>query len=106
MTTVREITVDQLAAVRQDTDPPLVLDVRGRSEYATGHVPGARNIPLDELPDRLDELRGSRRVAAICRSGRRSIEAAETLVAAGIDAVSVAGGTHAWTAAGRPTRVG
>ncbi|MFC5139807.1 rhodanese-like domain-containing protein [Actinomycetospora rhizophila] len=105
MTTIREITVDQLAAVRRDVEPTLVLDVRGRAEYAAGHVPGALNIPLDELPERLEELRGSERVAAICRSGRRSIEAAETLVAAGFDAVSVAGGTTGWTAAGRPTRV-
>jgi rhodanese-related sulfurtransferase len=103
MTTIREITVDELAAARQDPNPPMLLDVRGRAEYAAGHVPGAVNIPLDELPDHLDELRNNGAVAAICQSGRRSAQAAEQLGATGLDAVSVAGGTSAWAASGRPT---
>jgi rhodanese-related sulfurtransferase len=106
MATVREITVDELAAARDAAAPPVVLDVRGRAEYAAGHVPGALNIPLDELPGHVGELRHAGPIAAICRSGRRSIEAAEALGAAGISAVSVAGGTDAWTATGRPTHVG
>jgi rhodanese-related sulfurtransferase len=103
MTTIREITIDELAAARADADPPLLIDVRGHDEYATGHVPGAVNIPLDELPGRLVELHGSGPVAAICQSGRRSAQAAEQLGASGLDVVSVAGGTSAWTEAGRPT---
>jgi rhodanese-related sulfurtransferase len=106
MTTIREITVDELSAARQNPNPPMLLDVRGRAEYAAGHVPGAANIPLDELPDRLGELRGTAQIAAICQSGRRSIRAAEQLGATGIDAVSVAGGTSAWVESGRPTRSG
>jgi rhodanese-related sulfurtransferase len=104
VTAIREITVDELAAARRDANPPMVLDVRGRAEYAAGHVPGATNIPVDELPDRLADLRGSGRIAAICQSGRRSVRAAEQLDAAGIEAVSVAGGTSAWAESGRPTR--
>lgn len=103
MTSVREITTDELAAACQDVTPPLVLDVRTRAEYASGHVPGAVNIPLDELPDHIAELRGTRRVAAICQSGRRSAQAAEALSGNGMDAVSVAGGTNAWIETGRPT---
>ena len=103
MTAVREITVDELAAARQDANPPIVVDVRGRAEYAAGHVPGAANIPVDELPDRLGELQGSTQIAAICQSGHRSARAAEQLGATGIDAVSVAGGTSAWAESGRPT---
>ncbi|MDD7942686.1 rhodanese-like domain-containing protein [Actinomycetospora lutea] len=103
MTTIREITVEQLAAACQGPHPPMLLDVRGRDEYAAGHVPGAINIPLDELPGRLGELHGDGPVAAICQSGRRSIHAAEQLNASGLDAVSVAGGTGAWAESGRPT---
>lgn len=103
MTTVREITIDELAAARQYATPPLVLDVRNHAEYARGHVPGALNIPLDELPDRLAELRGAHHVAAICQSGRRSALAVKALSATGINAVSVGGGTRAWIEAGQPT---
>ncbi|GAA4872239.1 rhodanese-like domain-containing protein [Actinomycetospora straminea] len=106
MTTIREITVDDLAAALRDSDPPMLLDVRGHAEYATGHVPGAVNIALDELPERLGELRGSAQIAAICQSGRRSAQAAEQLGATGIDVVSVAGGTSAWVESGRPTLSG
>lgn len=110
MPTIREITVDDLARqldhARERGDTPNLLDVRGRDEYASGHVPGAVNVPLDELPARLAELRTSGTIAAICQSGGRSARAAEQLGAAGIDAVSVAGGTSAWAASGRPTRQG
>ncbi|GAA4804495.1 hypothetical protein GCM10023200_47280 [Actinomycetospora chlora] len=106
MATIREITVDELAAARANANPPLLIDVRGHDEYATAHVPGAVNIPLDELPGRLVELHGNGPVAAICQSGRRSIEAARTLGTAGIDTVSVAGGTSAWAQSGRPTLTG
>lgn len=110
MSTVREITVDDLARqldrARERGTTPNLLDVRGRDEYASGHVPGAVNIPLDELPGRLADLRGSGTISAICRSGGRSVRAAAQLGVAGIDAVSVAGGTSAWAASGRPTRKG
>ena len=39
---------------------PLVLDVRTEAEFAAGHVPGALNIPLDELPGRLAELNAAK----------------------------------------------
>lgn len=103
MTTIREITVDELAAAREEPNPPMLLDVRDRAEYAAGHAPGAVNIPLDELPDHLGELRGGAQIAAICQSGRRSAVAAEQLGTTGIDALSVAGGTSAWVESGRPT---
>lgn len=110
MSSVREITVDDLARqldqARERGDAPNLLDVRGRDEFAAGHVPGALNVPLDELGGRLAELRTSGTISAICQSGGRSARAAEQLAAAGIDAVSVAGGTSAWTGSGRPTREG
>ena len=60
----------------------VLLDVRTAEEYAEGHLPGARNIPVQELATRLDEL-GPRetRVAVYCHSGRRSA-AAEALLRA------------------------
>lgn len=59
----------------------LVLDVRTPREYASGHVPGAKNIPVGELPDRLPELRNrdNAEIVVYCESGRRASRAAATL---------------------------
>ncbi|MGB0113164.1 MAG: rhodanese-like domain-containing protein [Ilumatobacteraceae bacterium] len=70
-----------------------LIDVRQPDEVATGTIPGAVNIPLDQLPARIDELDRTRRVVLLCRSGRRSDHAAELLVAAGFgDVVNLDGG--------------
>ena len=95
-----EITVDELAA-RLEQGATLI-DVRQPDEYASGHVPGARLIPLGDVPERVDEIPSSGEVLVICRSGARSGKACEFLVAQGIAAVNVAGGTLAWLEAGRP----
>lgn len=61
----------------------LLVDVRTASEYAAGHVDGAVNLPLAELPDRLAELDASRAVVVYCQSGNRSSHAATLLCDAG-----------------------
>lgn len=84
----------------------VTVDVRERMEYAYGHVPGALWIPMGQLASRLGELDRSKPVHVICTTGNRSKAMADLLVAAGFDAVSVAGGTQAWIAAGHPVEVG
>lgn len=103
--TVREISVDDLAAARNSGEVT-VIDVRNPDEYAAGHIPGAHLIPLPELGDRLAEVPTDRLVHVVCQSGGRSAQGAELLTEAGIDAVSVDGGTRGWTASGRPTTTG
>ena len=63
----------------------VVLDVRTPAEFAAGHVPGARNIPHDQLAARIAELADvhDKDVALYCRSGRRTLLAEETLRSAG-----------------------
>jgi rhodanese-related sulfurtransferase len=78
-----------------------VLDVREPFEFVEAHVPGARLVPMGELPAHLAEIPRDRRVLVICASGHRSLTAARWLQRQGIDAVSVAGGTNAWAASGR-----
>ena len=56
-----------------------VLDVRRPGEFASGHVPGARNIPLNELPRRLSEIERDEPLAVICAGGYRSSMAASLL---------------------------
>lgn len=65
-------------------DGALVLDVRTREEFASGHVLGAVNIPVQELAARIVEVGDrSRRVVVYCRSGGRSASAAGILEKAG-----------------------
>lgn len=74
-----------------------LIDVRQPDEVASGTLPGAVNIPLDVLPERIDELDRDRRVVLLCRSGGRSTAAAELLTAVGFsDVVNLTGGMLAY----------
>jgi rhodanese-related sulfurtransferase len=61
-----------------------LVDVRSPAEFASGHVPGSRNIPLDQLPSRLGELDATKPVVVCCLSGGRSARAAGVLRQAGL----------------------
>ncbi|MFE5852609.1 rhodanese-like domain-containing protein [Streptomyces sp. NPDC056500] len=80
-----------------------VIDVRTPGEYASGHLPGALNIPLDQLRKALPELteaghRGE--ILVVCASGTRSESACALLADKGITTATLIGGTSAWTAGG------
>jgi phage shock protein E len=80
-----------------------VLDVRTPQEYAEGHVPGAVNVPHDQLASRLAEVPKDKDVVVYCRSGRRSALAMDVLAANGYRRVShLEGDMQAWLAGGRP----
>ncbi|MBF4766754.1 rhodanese-like domain-containing protein [Nocardioides agariphilus] len=96
---MREIDIEQLATAIDGG--AVVVDVRETAEYAEGHVPGARNIPMGHLTGRLGELDRSAVVHLICASGNRSAAMADVLGAHGFDAVNVTGGTGAWIRSGR-----
>jgi rhodanese-related sulfurtransferase len=99
-----EVTLDQF--ITAHSTGVNVIDVREPAEYVGGHVPGAVSIPMGRLPSRSGELDRSRPVYVICASGGRSGAMADYLARAGFDARSVAGGTSAWIAAGRPVVTG
>lgn len=101
---MREVDLPTFAAAH--ADGALVIDVREPGEYVSGHVPGARLMPMGRLPQHLAELPRGRRVYLICASGNRSLAAADFLARAGIDAMSVAGGTGAWQRTGKPVIFG
>ena len=97
---VPEIGPDELAARAPEA---VVVDVREPAEYAAGHVPGALNLPQADLATRLEELPRDRPLLLVCQGGARSLRAARFLHQVGFGRVaSVAGGTAAWAAAGRP----
>ena len=97
---IPEIDVHELA--RRRDEGAVVIDVRQPDEYEDAHVPGARLIPLGEVNQRLHEVPADREVLLICRTGVRSLKAAEVMAAAGRRPVNIAGGTLAWIEAGRP----
>lgn len=85
-----------------------VLDVRPPEEYAAGHLPGAVNIPLEELERRLGELPKDREVVAYCRGPYCVLawEAAARLREKGIPARRLDGGLPEWRLAGLPVEAG
>ena len=75
----------------------LVLDVRSPEEFAQGHVPGAKNIPHDQVARRAAELGPpSTPIVVYCKSGRRSAAAIEALKGLGYDRLWNAGGYAGW----------
>jgi rhodanese-related sulfurtransferase len=93
---VPTITPDRLAE-RLAHGSPVLIDVREPDEFAAGHVPGARNVPLATLADQAGRLDPNAETLLICQSGRRSAAAARQLHRRGFtDVHSVKGGTLAW----------
>lgn len=97
-----EVTIAQYLSECGQRDVQLV-DVREREEWLDGRIAGAVLIPLGDLGRRVGELDPARPVVTVCRSGRRSLVAANALKAAGFaDVRSLAGGLVEWAAVGQP----
>ena len=73
-----------------------ILDVRDRDEFKSGHIPGAVNIPLNEIRDRLSELDKKKKVVTVCLSGGRASKAAALLESKGYNVKSMAEGMSKW----------
>lgn len=101
--TVSNIDVVQSRTMQQQG--ALLLDVREPDEFADGHAPGSKLIPLGQLQSRVNEIGDFKRnpVVIICRSGRRSLQAASILGQLGFTAIyNVQGGMIAWEKAALP----
>ena len=82
-------------------DDGWLLDIREPYEWAAGHAPAARHIPMRELGPRSGEIPRDDLVYVICRTGNRSARVTGALNDAGWQAVNVADGMRGWAAAGR-----
>jgi rhodanese-related sulfurtransferase len=94
-----------LAVLLEKGSAPVLLDVRSPEEYAAGHIPGAINVPYDEIPSRLAELAEYRDVDLVvyCRTGRRAKIAESALREAGFSRVAdLQGHMVDWTAGRYP----
>ena len=94
----RQISMDKAVKMMKDEKNYIILDVRRPDEYAEGYIPGAINVPneeigtteIAELPDK------SQLILVYCRSGRRSKEASEKLVMLGYTNIVEFGGILDW----------
>jgi adenylyltransferase/sulfurtransferase len=101
--TVRRLDVsqvrEQILQGGSDAAPLALIDVREPWEFESGHLEDAVNIPLGELPMRLDEIPPRANAIFVCRSGARSLAACHFAVQAGISApANLEGGMLAWDA--------
>ena len=84
-----------------------ILDVREASEFASGHLPEARNIPVDKLAERIGELEKfkDKPIIVCCASGMRSSKACAELKKQGFEKLfNLTGGIDAWVGAGYPVK--
>lgn len=96
----KTISVSKLAEMMEKEPALQLIDVRSPGEYASGHVPRAMNIPLEQVEGRLPDL-SQGPVAVLCQSGRRAGMACELLRSSHDDLLLVEGGTAAWIESGR-----
>ena len=97
--------VNTMEATRLINQDALVLDVREDKEFAAGHIPKARHIPLSALPQRMKELEKfkNKPIVVNCRSGQRSARACGILKKQGFEnVVNLGGGIMAWESANLP----
>lgn len=85
-----------LASWTEITADDVLVDVREPDEFAKEHVPGARNVPLSQLRDRLEELPRDRELLVYCKSGKRSYDAARALAQRGFRVRTLLGGIESW----------
>ena len=101
-------TIEQLDPGQYQTEflqqhtPHMLLDVRTPQEFSSGYIAGAVNIPLQSLPQRINELPQDRPIILYCRSGNRSRTAANMLAGAGYSDVYDLGGIIKWQRSGLP----
>jgi rhodanese-related sulfurtransferase len=97
------IAPSELEARRASGTAPVVIDVRTSAEFEAGHIPGALNIPFDEVAARISEIDAPNGVALYCMMGPRARKGESALLRAGYESVlHLEGGLQAWQAAGLP----
>jgi rhodanese-related sulfurtransferase len=105
----RRLDAPALRELMEREEAPRILDVRTPAEFETTHIPGAYNVPLDNLKEHRDELRRhlDEDVVLVCRSGARATQAEKALAEVGLPGLHVLdGGMVAWEATGAPVNRG
>ena len=100
---IREITPTELQQLLAGDNPPSLVDVREEGEAAICAIDGSTLIPMNTLPQRLQEIPPDRAVVLYCHAGMRSMMVGEWLSQQGFDALSLAGGIDRWAAEIEPS---
>ncbi len=79
-----------------------IIDVRSAGEFASGHIPGAVNIPLEQVSNRVNDLHAEPPLIMVCQSGKRARMAAEALQSKFNQVLILEGGTAAWIEQNQP----
>jgi rhodanese-related sulfurtransferase len=94
------VTVSQLR--NHPSNSSLLVDVRSGTEFASGHIPRAVNIPMDQIEARLDDLNRDLPIVLICQAGKRARMTAALIEPCQRQIMVLDGGTKAWIEAGLP----
>jgi len=103
------VAVDPTEAVTLINNDAMVVDLRGADSFAVGHIVNAKNIPMDELDAKQDQISGfkNKPVVAVCQAGVTSTKAVDKLRKSGFESVyGLKGGMTAWSQAGLPVVTG
>ena len=101
----KDADVEEFFRLAETASDVQLLDVRTAEEYAESHIAGAQNIDINKetfLETVLKQLDKQRPVAVYCRSGKRSVKAANILTANGFEVINLKGGILAWQSKGKP----
>ncbi|AUS09366.1 rhodanese-like domain-containing protein [Laceyella sacchari] len=96
----KDIEASRLSEAADELQQYVLVDVRTDEEYQEGHIPGAIHIPHDQMEARHEELapHKGQKILLICRSGRRSVLAAQVLATRGYtELYNLKGGMLEWT---------
>ncbi|MFC5734131.1 rhodanese-like domain-containing protein [Cytobacillus gottheilii] len=93
---MKEITAKELEQKQNTREKLNIVDVREDEEVAMGKIPGAKHIPLGQIPARLNELDKQEHYYIVCRSGGRSSNACQFLIQNGYNVTNMAGGMLDW----------
>jgi len=94
---------EALYALLKGEDAPRVIDVRSPAEYAAGHIPGALNLPFEEIAERIVEVDTPNGVALYCMVGPRARKGEAALHSSGYTKIlHIQGGLSAWKQRGLP----
>jgi rhodanese-related sulfurtransferase len=105
LTKGQQISVASAIRLMNNNEDALIIDTRSSSEFKTGHIKGARNVPLAEFAKKLDSFSShkSKPVLVYCNSGNTSMQAIKQLKTAGFEQINnLNGGIQAWKEANLP----
>ncbi|MBP1966664.1 rhodanese-like domain-containing protein [Paenibacillus aceris] len=93
----KEVLPQEVLELIQKEKNVTILDVREQDEWESGHIPGAKHIPLGQIARVLNEIAPKQETIIVCRSGNRSGVACDYLSSMGYNVTNMSGGMSQWS---------